>query len=189
MRYLTTALGRSVNLTDPESSFTSRAISTTDLVEEVARGLANTIRFGGAIRCYSVAQHSCAVQNIVSLESGDPHRNRLALFHDASEAYLGDIPKPLKGVLPDYRRIERAFTRALESRLLLTLPNNDDKRAVKAADEEAFACEVRRFLPHAIRSYQVSRGGKGPQPKDLIRVWPQETAESTFLDRAGLIGR
>ena len=39
-----------------------------------------------------------------------------ALMHDAAEAFLGDITRPLKHMLPDYKRIESETERAILSR-------------------------------------------------------------------------
>ena len=66
-------------------------------LEDIARGLANTCRFGGQTPVfYSVAQHSVLVANLVHSATGDRNMALLALHHDSAEAYLGDIPRPLK---------------------------------------------------------------------------------------------
>lgn len=69
---------------------------------DIAYALARQCRFGGHINgYYSVAQHSVYTSKIVSLE-----RALSALLHDASEAYILDIPKPIKPYLENYREIE-----------------------------------------------------------------------------------
>lgn len=71
-------------------------------LEDITHALGNICRFGGhSSRFYSVAQHSIVVASLVSEE------NRLwALLHDAAEAYVGDIPRPLKMMLPRFCDIE-----------------------------------------------------------------------------------
>ena len=61
-------------------------------IEDIAHGLAYQCRFNGQTRYfYSVAQHSLIVAGLV------PKRLYLAaLLHDAAEAYMGDMVKPLK---------------------------------------------------------------------------------------------
>jgi 5'-deoxynucleotidase YfbR-like HD superfamily hydrolase len=45
---------------------------------------------------YSVAQHSVIVSELVEQRGGDAEDAFAALMHDATEAYLGDMPHPLK---------------------------------------------------------------------------------------------
>src|SRR6185503_5589264 len=62
-----------------------------------ARPLANLSRFGGHTRAfYSVAQHSVIVSQLVEERGGDAEDAFAALMHDATEAYLGDMPHPIK---------------------------------------------------------------------------------------------
>lgn len=82
-------------------------------LNSVARGLANTCRFGGQCsRFYSVAEHSIYVSILLEmkfLDQPEHYRIKLAregLFHDAPEAFICDMVKPLKEILPDYQEIE-----------------------------------------------------------------------------------
>jgi len=62
------------------------------LFSDIARGLAHRCRWGGQIReYYSVAEHSI----MVACQCSDEYR-LWGLLHDAAEAYIGDIPAPLK---------------------------------------------------------------------------------------------
>jgi hypothetical protein len=61
-------------------------------IRSIARGLATEVRYAGQTRRpYCVAEHSV----IVSLYVAPPHA-RQALLHDGSEAFLGDVPAPIK---------------------------------------------------------------------------------------------
>lgn len=73
---------------------------------DIAHALSNICRFGGhSGPFYSVAQHSILVAALAP-----PHLRREALMHDAAEAYLGDVIKPLKILLGDkYSDLEASF--------------------------------------------------------------------------------
>ncbi|HML29177.1 MAG TPA: hypothetical protein PKE16_10125 [Hyphomicrobium sp.] len=83
-------------------------------LEDIAHHLALTNRYGGATFWpYSVAQHSAALAHLIFERHDDPEWALYALFHDAAEAYTHDIRRPLKGMLPEYQRIEARVLRAL----------------------------------------------------------------------------
>jgi len=83
-------------------------------LEDIAHQLSMVNRYGGACTYpYSVAQHSCALA-VTMMEHGFPARECLyALFHDAAEAYTGDIRTPLKDNMPGCRVIEDKVQTAL----------------------------------------------------------------------------
>jgi len=65
-------------------------------IEDVAGGLSKVCCFGAQAReYYSVAQHALLVRQLV-VEAGFPQLALAALPHDSHEAYLCDIPSPLK---------------------------------------------------------------------------------------------
>lgn len=65
-------------------------------VEDIAHGLAFNCRWNGATKTYfSVAEHC-----VMMCDRMPDHLKATALFHDAEEAYWGDIIKPLKNMLP-----------------------------------------------------------------------------------------
>jgi len=75
-------------------------------IADIAHALSNICRFGGhSCHFYSVSQHSVLVAALAP-----PHLRREALMHDAAEAYLGDVIKPLKNILGTaYTDIEDRF--------------------------------------------------------------------------------
>ena len=89
-------------------------------IGDIAKALSNTCRFGGQCDFYSVAEHCCHCFDLARLH--DPSNvalHRLALLHDAAEAYIGDVPKPLKNMLPEYRRLETSIEAVVADRFSL----------------------------------------------------------------------
>lgn len=102
--YIETSIGREFHLLAEYPGFN---------IAEIAHALSNTCRYGGhCSQFYSVAEHSVLVSEIAeTLKLCDPFE---ALMHDASEAYLCDIPGPWKAMLPDYLSLELALERKLQ---------------------------------------------------------------------------
>jgi len=90
-------------------------------IDDIARALGNTCRFGGhCSKFYSVAEHCFHCYNIaVTVMPEDVEFQLAVLMHDASEAYTGDMPKPLKNMMPDFRRMEHRVERAIEAKFLI----------------------------------------------------------------------
>ena len=67
-------------------------------LEDIARGLSNTCRFGGQLRhFYSVAQHSVLCYELSKKLNNDDLINLACLLHDSSESITGDQLAPIKG--------------------------------------------------------------------------------------------
>lgn len=82
---------------------------TPDMIDiiDIAKGLAYKAHFAGQTPFYfSIAQHSVLVYNLMKEKIRDEKMLLFALLHDASEAYIGDMVKPLKNHLPFFREIE-----------------------------------------------------------------------------------
>jgi 5'-deoxynucleotidase YfbR-like HD superfamily hydrolase len=85
-------------------------------IEDIAHGLANTCRYGGQCRFYySVGTHSLYVSRELSAEFG-VETQLYGLFHDAAEAYVTDVPRPVKGELDGYDDIESQLLEAVWGR-------------------------------------------------------------------------
>lgn len=65
-------------------------------IEDIAQALSTTCRFGGHVNFYSVAEHSVRVANMLKEWGFDASTQLIGLLHDAVEAYIGDIVRPIK---------------------------------------------------------------------------------------------
>jgi 5'-deoxynucleotidase YfbR-like HD superfamily hydrolase len=109
-------------------------------IQDIAHGLSLTCRFAGQCReFYSVAEHSWHASQLVADEF-----KLAALMHDAAEAFLGDVTRPLKSLLPEYQRIERNVEAAVADRFGI---NGMDSDAVKRADLAMLAAEQEAMMP------------------------------------------
>jgi hypothetical protein len=82
-------------------------------IEDIAHSLAMQCRYAGhSIRFYSVAEHCVHIAREANRLSG-PEVAMWALLHDASEAYLVDVPRPLKRFLTGYAELEDAVMAAV----------------------------------------------------------------------------
>lgn len=108
-------------------------------IDDIAHGLSNICRYSGQCESfYSVAEHSLLVsETAIGYELE-------ALMHDAAEAFLGDITRPLKQMLPDYKRLEADVERAIFLRFGIQLPVPLE---VKQADLRVLAAEQRQIMP------------------------------------------
>lgn len=76
-------------------------------INDIAHALSFICRYNGhCLWHYSVAQHSYLVAELVYRVTKDPIIGLWGLLHDSPESYIGDMAKPLKELLPDYKRKE-----------------------------------------------------------------------------------
>lgn len=142
-------------------------------IEDIAHGLAYQCRFNGQTnQFYSVAQHSLMVAELVP-----PAYRRAALLHDAAEAYLGDMVKPLKVLLPAFSEIEDKVTHLIAQHFELDF---SDYAPIKAADLQALATEKRDLMPHSVEPWSYLKGFE-PLP-NMIRPLTPNDAKQLFLE-------
>ena len=152
-------------------------------IEDIAHGLAHHCRFGGhAASYYSVGQHSCVVADAVRARGGDRDTVLHALLHDAAEAYLGDLPHPVKhrsdfGAL--YRQIEEPLQAAILARFGLT---SAPPPLVKEVDRAALAAERAVLMRAADDAWWPELDGVEPLEVELV-PWTPPQSKTEFLQR------
>jgi len=129
-------------------------------IEDIAHSLAMQCRFNGHTQdFYSVAQHSVWVMERVPLQ-----HKKAALLHDASEAYLADIPSPIKKYFTQYHAIEDDVMNAVAKRFIFQYPFDE---CIKKFDKEALNWEWENKV---INNYDVQNN------------WDFKKAKKEFLE-------
>ena len=166
MNWILTHTGKRFDLFEPD----------VDMIDprDIAHSLAHLCRFNGHTReFYSVAQHSCLVADLVPAE-----HKLAALLHDATEAYLGDMTRPLKEWMPHYRGFEDVIWERVCERFGLGI---DLPYTVHQADLIALTTERRDLMPPDPAPWDFLVGIE-PAP-ERIRPWSPTEARLTYHQR------
>ncbi len=168
--YFRTYTGRRVHPLSPDPSEIN--------IVDIARSLSNLCRFlGHTKKFYSVAQHSVLVSELL------PREDALwGLLHDAPEAYLCDMPSPIKH---DPRM---NIYQIAEARLMLAVCQKfglrpEIPRLVMLADKFVLATEFRDVTTVDDLAWITEECGIAPWPGNHITPWGPAAAEATFLAR------
>jgi len=170
--YIQTSSGRWLNPFEPDPEQIDPA--------DIARALANVCRFGGHTRVfYSVAQHSVIVSELVQERGGDVEDVFAALMHDATEAYLGDMPHPIKHRSPLGAVFKEAEDR-LEAVLQARFAIKPDVPEIKRVDRALLATERGAFSSISWDWPEL----EGVEPLELeLTAWPPDEAARRFSER------
>ena len=146
-------------------------------IYDIAHALSMQCRFNGhCVKFYSVAEHCVRVSDAVSREHAP-----WALLHDATEAYLVDLPRPLKHYSElgnQFQLVENKLARCICERFGLPLIEPPE---VKKVDQILLMTEQRDLMvsPPAAWSWGII---EKPFVYPII-PWSQEMAKAQFLQR------
>jgi hypothetical protein len=167
------------NRGDWMQTFTGRAFYPLDpRVEDidpadVAHALSLLCRYGGhSKRFMSVAEHCVLMSEAVA-----PINALWALLHDATEAYLGDMIRPLKYAMTEYRAAEYRLMQVICDRFDIGL---DCPSEVKLADARILLDEREALMAPSPLPWAVDH----LHPLGvMVRCWSPEEAEKRYLER------
>lgn len=155
-------------------------------IKDIAHALSMICRFGGHCReFYSVAQHSCWVASSLGIHfqptEGEFSKEQLqcilwGLMHDATEAYVGDMVRPIKLGMPDYRALEGLTEEVIIKRFDLVV-TPDTRKLVKHFDDVQLMTERRDLVNHCGHDWSPLA-----EPMEMkLRPLSPERAELHFL--------
>lgn len=142
MATLETVSGRKIDITNPDPS--------TIVIEDIAWALSRLPRFSGhsiPYVPYSVAQH--CIQVAKDLEEHGPYIQLFGLLHDAAEAYINDLPSPVKHIPEIHtviKKLEDSLMTAIYTALKIDPPTHDEEVLVKIADKTQQAVEAYNYM-------------------------------------------
>lgn len=180
--HVCTTSGIMFNLAEPTPEMVS--------IRDIAYALSRIVRFNGHGDSISVAQHSVMVHDDLYTNHGaGAGIALLGLLHDAHEAYTGDLPTPLKGLLPGVHEVQERIQDAIHERVFgepyqvsmaaRAMIKDSDIRSLKS---EAY----RMFPPHEVDKWEVARETENwesiPVQRPLVPRSPR-MASIAFLSR------
>ena len=147
-------------------------------LRDIAHSLSMQCRFTGHTkRFYSVAEHCVLMSRHVT----DLDCKIVALYHDAAEAYLGDVASPVKQQLPDYKKLEENIERRLFMWLDYSVPPYV-KQLIKILDTRILLRERNELLLPVNKSW-IENEVTTPLDVDIM-CWPPAKAEEEFLKQS-----
>ena len=169
MSYITTYTGKHFDPTAPDASLFD--------VRDIAHALSLTCRGNGHVKTFfSVGQHcvNCALEAELR---GFPKRVVLAcLLHDASEAYMSDVPRPFKHALPSYVEAEEKLLEMIYEKFLGSSLSEEEQKLVKIIDDDLLYYDLKVLLGE-------TPAGEAPNLKIELdyTVQPFEKVEAQYL--------
>lgn len=151
------------------------------LLVDIAHALSNNCRFTGHVsRHYSVGEHSIIASEVIE----DQSLALEALLHDASEAYMVDMPKPMKQAFENilgitaFQDMEDNITNAIREKF--GLPLGEMHPLVKEVDNRLCRTEIENLMPPAMIWLL---GDYEAYPASVLKGLTPEEAKVCFIDR------
>lgn len=160
-------------------------------IQDIAQALSMSCRFSGHVsKFYSVAEHCCIIADLVERYHDNkngilrdaviPTKNKhaeakAALLHDASEAYICDIPRPIKPHLDNYFDMELKIEKVIQEKYNITAKTD----LINYYDHHICGEEARQLFLHVpdwVEDFDRIDGIK-------INAWTPDQAKKEFLDR------
>lgn len=173
--WVQTATGGRVDLNNPQAHQID--------IADIAHALSRICRFGGATsRLYTVAEHSLLCCSIAEVAGMDVRTQMAVLLHDAPEAYMGDITRPVARAIQDITGddpvwfLHTSLMAAIGAALGVQL-RPEDLEAIEYCDNVALATE-RKWLLHPRLDWVPEME---PLPRSRLVLHDPAEASAAFL--------
>ena len=168
--WLQTATGRRVSVLDPQPEEI--------FIEDIYPAISKQCRFNGHCDIfYSVAQH-CVLGSELAEEWYSKDIAKEFLLHDATEAYMGDLIRPVKVMIPEFGTVEARFWRAISNKFNLSYEHTKECQYL---DNVMVTWEKRDMLPNSETWPNLPDITPMKLPK--IQSWSWQNAEWEWKER------
>jgi hypothetical protein len=146
-------------------------------LEDIAHALSFNCRFNGHCKRFlSVAEHCVLMSYQVP-----PKLALHALLHDIGEAFLTDVPKPLKSLLKEYSFMEDSILKNFYTKNGILIPSEEESKEIRIADVRMLVTEKQQNMNESKREWT---GIIGFEPFDIqLEYWSPDHAEYRFKSR------
>lgn len=121
------------------------------LIEDIAHALSLMTRANGHFpEFYSVGQHCIGCAKEAAAREFDNEITLFCLLHDASEAYIADITRPVKKELKEYLVIEKRLQDAIYENFTGRTPTPEEEAAIAAVDDAMLFHEFYHYMGEKI---------------------------------------
>ena len=139
MSYITTYTGKHFDPTSPDMSLVD--------IRDIAHALSLTCRGNGHVQTFfSVGQHCIWCAREAQARGYDQRVVLACLLHDASEAYMSDVPRPLKHMLSEYVTVEECLLQKIYEKYLGSDLTAEEAVLVKAVDDDVLYFDLKELL-------------------------------------------
>ena len=139
MSYITTYTGKHFDPTSPDMSLVD--------IRDIAHALSLTCRGNGHVQTFfSVGQHCIWCAREAQARGYDRRVVLACLLHDASEAYMSDVPRPLKHMLSEYVAVEECLLQKIYEKYLGSDLTAEEAALVKVVDDDVLYFDLKELL-------------------------------------------
>ena len=147
-------------------------------IKDIAHALSLICRGNGHVQhFYSVAQHSLACAKEAKVRGYEKEIILGCLLHDASEAYLSDVTRPIKQELTYYLEVEDVLQNVIWKHFIQRDLTKEETKLVFEIDDEMLSLELKELL-----NDEINRNYLKLQRKVDLSFVAFETIENEFIE-------
>ena len=176
MSRITTYTGKRIDPLNPEEECID--------IRDIAHALSLICRGNGQVtHFYSVAQHSIACCKEAKVRGYSARVQLACLLHDASEAYLCDVTRPVKRKMKEYMSAEAVLQGAVWKKYFDSVPTEEEQRQVKKIDDDMMILELAELL-----QMETDMDGSPILSEPALEFRNMKEVEEEFLKQAEKLG-